>query len=252
MDDQLKRHLAGPVCVRCTGTTSAVRELPIGASWSTVAVAKRQQRRSHDLRHSAVMDDEQRCGVPLAAVAGEPRGLLAQRVSEWPKHCPTAALPRDIWLNRAKSRSPRGGLENRYVSHFHGAWARPQQPALARRSERIDGQAGDDGLGRAFGLTCPGSRARSPQGASVPTPKASWHRSNWPRSEFLATFWRPESPNLALLSQIYGTEGHRFESCRARSRSLAESPVVAGDRRVRGRLGEPRRVTTGVTTAGWD
>jgi hypothetical protein len=48
----------------------------------------------------------------------------------------------------------------------------------------------------------------------------------------------------------YGTEGQRFESSRARSSSLAGSPVVAGDRRVRCRLGEPRRVTIGVTTAG--
>jgi hypothetical protein len=46
----------------------------------------------------------------------------------------------------------------------------------------------------------------------------------------------------AISARNYGTEGQRFESSRARCRSLAESPVVAGDHRARGR---PRRTSQG-------
>ena len=54
-------------------------------------------------------------------------------------------------------------------------------------------------------LTCRGPCARSPRGASVPPSRAAGAGRSGRDSDFLAHFWR-----------IYGTEGHRFESCRAR------------------------------------
>ena len=59
--------------------------------------------------------------------------------------------------------------------------------------------------------------------ASVPTPKASWRRSNWPA---ILIFWRLSGASecskwLARAksrstASVYGTEGQRFESSRAR------------------------------------
>ena len=117
-------------------------------------------------------------------------------------------------------------------------------PPFLHASERRRVQASDARPGRGAVVSLSGAAARSPPGARVPILKGSWRRSGWPA---ILIFWRlsgaSERPKWLARAKsratasVYGTEGQRFESSRARfvtqqfvdiCRAFVSRPGVSG------------------------